>query len=150
RVLADGGATSMLDVRQAEQLVYTAGAQIPSLEQQIEQQENLISILLGNNPGSISRGKKLTEQEHPPSVPVGLPSALLERRPDIRHAEEHLIPANAEIGVARAAYFPQIPLTATAGYQSSALSALFFGPAGSWNFGASLTQPIFTAGRLKS
>jgi multidrug efflux system outer membrane protein len=150
RVLAEGGATSMLDVRQAEQLVYTAAAEIPSLEQQIEQQENLISILLGNNPGAIPRGKTLTEQQHPPTVPVGLPSSLLERRPDIRQAEQQLIAANAEIGVARAAYFPQIPLTATAGYQSSALAGLFFGPAGAWNFGASLTQPIFTAGRLKS
>jgi len=150
RVLAEGGATSMLDVRQAEQLVYTAAAEIPSLEQQIEQQENLISTLLGNNPGAIPRGKILTEQEHPPTVPVGLPSSLLERRPDIRQAEQQLIAANAEIGVARSAYFPQIPLTATAGYQSSALAGLFFGPAGAWNFGASLTQPIFTAGRLKS
>jgi multidrug efflux system outer membrane protein len=150
RLLAEGGATSMLDVRQAEQLVFTAGAEIPALEQQIEQQENLISILLGENPGSVSRGKKLTEQEHPPSVPVGLPSSLLERRPDIRQAEEQLVAANAQIGVARAAYFPQIPLTATAGYQSSALTGLFAGPAGAWNFGASLTQPIFTAGRLKS
>jgi multidrug efflux system outer membrane protein len=150
RVLAEGGATSLLDVRQAEQLVFTAAAQVPSFEQQVEQQENLISILLGSNPGSVPRGKRLTEQEHPPTVPVGLPSALLERRPDIRQAEEQLIAANAEIGVARAAYFPQIPLTATAGYQSSALSALFFGPAGAWNFGASLTQPIFTGGRLKS
>lgn len=150
RVLADGGATSMLDVRQAEQLVYTAGAEIPSLEQQIEQQENLISILLGNNPGPIPRGKTLTEQEHPPTVPSGLPSSLLERRPDIREAEQQLISANAEIGVARAAYFPQILLTATSGYQSSALAGLFSGPAGLWSFGASLTQPIFTAGRLKS
>src|SRR5215472_13068560 len=100
RVLAEGGATSMLDVRQAEQLVYTAAAEIPTLEQQIEQQENLISILLGNNPGPISRGRKLTEQEHPPAVPVGLPSSLLERRPDIRQAEEQLIAANALIGVA--------------------------------------------------
>src|SRR6516225_667467 len=150
KLLAEGGSTSLLDVRQAEQLVFTAAANVPSLEQQIEQQENLISILLGNNPGPIPRGKKLTEQAHPPTVPVGLPSSLLERRPDIHQAEEQLIAANAEIGVARAAYFPQIPLTATAGYQSSALSALFFGPAGAWNFGASLTQPIFTAGRLKS
>lgn len=150
RLLAEGGATSMLDVRQAEQLVFTAGAEIPALEQQIEQQENLISILLGDNPGPISRGKKLTEQAHPPSVPVGLPSSLLERRPDIRQAEEQLVAANAQIGVARAAYFPQIPLTAAAGYQSSALTGLFAGPAGAWNFGASLTQPIFTAGRLKS
>lgn len=150
RLLAEGGATSMLDVRQAEQLVFTAAAEIPALEQQIEQQENLISVLLGNNPGSVPRGKKLTEQEHPPTVPVGLPSALLERRPDVRQAEEQLIAANAQIGVARAAYFPQIPLTATAGYQSTALTGLFTGPAGLWNFGASLTQPVFTAGRLKS
>ena len=150
RVLADGGATSMLDVRQAEQLVYTAAAEIPTLEQQIEQQENLISILIGNNPGPIPRGKKLTEQEHSPEVPVGVPSSLLERRPDIHEAEEQLVAANAEIGVARAAYFPQIPLTAQAGYQSSALTSLFSGPAGLWNFGATATQPIFTAGRLKS
>lgn len=150
RLLAEGGATSLLDVRQAEQLVFTAAAEIPSLEQQIEQEENLISILLGQNPGPIPRGKKLTEQDHPPSVPVGLPSSLLERRPDIRQAEEQLVAFNAQIGVARAAYFPDIPLTATAGYQSTALTSLFTGPAGLWNFGASLTQPIFTAGRLKS
>jgi multidrug efflux system outer membrane protein len=150
RLLAEGGATSMLDVRQAEQLVFTAAAEIPALELQIEQEENLISIFLGNNPGPVPRGKKLTEQEHPPTVPVGLPSSLLERRPDVRQAEEQLIAANAQIGVARAAYFPQIPLTASAGYQSTALTALFAGPAGMWNFGASLTQPIFTAGRLKS
>jgi multidrug efflux system outer membrane protein len=150
QVLANGGATSLLDVRQAEQLVFTASAQIPTLEQQIEQQENLISVLLGNNPGPVPRGKKLTEQEHPPTVPAGLPSALLERRPDVRQAEEQLVAANAQIGVAKAAYFPDIPLTATAGYQSSALSSLFTGPAGFWTFGASLTQPIFTGGRLKS
>ena len=150
QLLANGGATSLLDVRQAEQLVFTAAAEIPSLEQQIEQEENLISILMGNNPGPVPRGKVLTEQQHPPTVPVGLPSALLERRPDIRQAEEQLVAFNAQIGVARAAYFPDIPLTATAGYQSTALTSLFTGPAGFWNFGASLTQPIFTAGRLKS
>src|SRR5215831_9659800 len=81
RLLAEGGATSMLDVRQAEQLVFTAGSQIPALEQQIEQEENLISFLLGTNPGPVPRGKQLTEQHHPPSVPAGLPSSLLERRP---------------------------------------------------------------------
>ncbi|HEY6971847.1 MAG TPA: efflux transporter outer membrane subunit [Candidatus Angelobacter sp.] len=148
--LAEGGATSMLDVRQAEQLVFTAASQVPSLEQQIEQQENFISILLGNNPGPIARGKELTEQEHPPSVPAGLPSSLLERRPDVRQVEAQLAAASAQIGVARAAYFPDITLTSTAGYQSSALSNLFTGPAGLWNFGAALTQPIFTAGRLRS
>jgi outer membrane protein, multidrug efflux system len=150
QLLAQGGSTSLLDVRQAEQLVFTASSEIPSLEQQIEQQENAISILLGNNPGPIPRGRKLTEQERPPTVPAGLPSSLLERRPDIRQGEEQLIAANAEIGVAKAAYFPQISLTGSSGYQSSALTNLFSGPAGFWNFGASLAQPIFTAGKLRS
>jgi multidrug efflux system outer membrane protein len=150
RLLADGGSTSMLDVRQAEQLVFTAASEVPTLEQQIEQEENFISTLLGNNPAPVPRGRKLTEQAHPPVVPAGLPSSLLERRPDVRQAEEQLISANAQIGVARAAYFPQISLTATAGYQSSALTSLFTGPAGLWNFGGTLTQPIFTAGRLRS
>jgi len=150
RVLANGGATSLLDVRQAEQLVFTATAEIATLQQQIEQQENFLSILLGRNPGDIPRGQSLTEQHQPPEVPPGLPSDLLERRPDVRQAEEQLIAANAEIGVARAAYFPQISLSGTGGFQSSALSNLFTGPAGAWSFGASLTQPIFTAGRLRS
>jgi outer membrane protein, multidrug efflux system len=150
QTLANGGATSMLDVRQAEQLVDTAAENIPDLERRIEQQENFLSTLLGNNPGPIARGMKLTEQSHPPDVPAGLPSTLLERRPDIREAEAQLIAANAQIGVAKAAYFPQINLTATAGYQSSALTSLFTGPAGLWNFGGSLVQPIFTGGRIRS
>jgi outer membrane protein, multidrug efflux system len=150
QTLANGGATSMLDVRQAEQLVDTAAENIPDLERRIEQQENFLSTLLGNNPGPIARGMKLTEQSHPPDVPAGLPSTLLERRPDIREAEAQLIAANAQIGVAKAAYFPQINLTATAGYQSSALTGLFTGPAGLWNFGGSLVQPIFTGGRIRS
>jgi multidrug efflux system outer membrane protein len=149
-ILADHGSTSLLDVRQAEQLVFTAAAEIPSLEQQIEQEENLISILLGNNPDSVPRGKPLTEQTRPPDVPAGLPSSLLERRPDIRQAEQQLIAANAQIGVAKAAYFPQISLSGSAGFQSTALTNLFSGPAGTWDIGASLTQPIFTAGRLRS
>jgi multidrug efflux system outer membrane protein len=148
--LANGGATSMLDVRQAEQLVSTAAETIPDLERQIEQQENFLSTLLGDNPGPIARGMKLTEQPHAPEVPAGLPSSLLERRPDIREAEAQLIAANAQIGVAKAAYFPQINLTATAGYQSSALTSLFSGPAGLWSFGGSLVQPIFTGGRIRS
>jgi multidrug efflux system outer membrane protein len=149
-ILAEGGSTSLLDVRQAEQLVFTAAAEIPSLEQQIEQEENLISILLGNNPDSVPRGKPLTEQTRPPDVPAGLPSSLLERRPDIRQAEQQLIAANAQIGVAKAAYFPQISLSGSAGFQSAALTNLFSGPAGTWDIGSSLTQPIFTAGRLRS
>jgi outer membrane protein, multidrug efflux system len=150
QVLAKGGATSLLDVRQAEQLVFTAGAEIPALEQQIEQQENFLSILLGQNPGDIPRGQTLTEQRQPPQVPPELPSSLLERRPDIRQAEEQLVAANAEIGVARAAYFPQISLSGSGGFQSSALTNLFSGPAAAWSFGASLAQPIFTGGRLRS
>jgi outer membrane protein, multidrug efflux system len=150
QLLSDHGATSLLDVRQAEQLVYTAGEQIPDLERRIEQQENFISILLGKNPAAVPRGRKLTEQPHAPEVPAGLPSSLLERRPDIRQSEQQLIAFNAQIGVAKAAYFPQITLTGTGGYRSSALTSLFSGPAALWNFGASLTQPIFTGGRIRS
>jgi outer membrane protein, multidrug efflux system len=149
-LLTEHGIDTMLDQRQAEQLVYTAAAQVPDFERQIEQQENTLSVLLGNNPGAIPRGLGLTEQPHAPEVPPGLPSALLERRPDIHEAEQNLIAANAQIGVARAAYFPQISLTGTGGYQSSALSSLFTGPAGIWNFGGSFTQPIFEGGRLKN
>jgi len=148
--LEQQGINSFLDVRQSEQLVYTAAAEVPDFERQIRQEENAISILLGKNPGDIPRGLKLTEQPHAPEVPAGLPSSLLERRPDIREAEENLIAANAQIGVARAAYFPQISLTGTAGFESPALTSLFTGPAGVWNLAASLTQPIFEGGRLKS
>ncbi len=150
RTLADGGVGTMLDVRQAEQLVAVAAESIPDLERRIQQQENFISTLLGNNPGPIARGMKLTEQPHLPEVPAGIPSRLLERRPDIRAAEAQLMAANAQIGVAKAAYFPQITLTANSGFQSSALTSLFTGPAGFWNFGGSLAQPIFTGGRIKS
>jgi outer membrane protein, multidrug efflux system len=150
QILANGGATSLLDVRQAEQLVFTVSAEVPALEQQIKQQENFLSVLLGQNPSDIPRGQTLTEQHQFPEIPPGLPSTLLERRPDIRQAEAQLIATNAEIGVARAAYFPQISLSGIGGFQSSALSNLFTGPAGAWSFGASLTQPIFTGGRLRS
>ena len=150
KTLQEHGANSMLDVRQAEQLVYTASEQVPDLERRIGQEENALSILLGNNPGDIPRGLKLTEQSHPPEVPAGLPSALLERRPDIRQAEEQLVAANAEIGVARAAFFPQISLTGSAGYQSSSLSSLFTGPSGFWSMAGGLTQPIFQGGRIRS
>jgi multidrug efflux system outer membrane protein len=150
QLLADHGATSMLDVRQAEQLVYTAAEQVPDLERRIQQEENLISTLLGQNPGAVSRGLKLTQQPHMPQVPAGLPSALLERRPDIRQAEEQLVAFNAQIGVAKAAYFPQITLTGDAGYQSAALTSLFSGPAGFFSLGGSLAQPLFAGGRIRS
>jgi len=150
RIRESGGTVSMLDVRQSEQLVYTATANIPSLERSIEQQENLISILLGDNPEPILRGKLLVENHFPLVVPAGLPSSLLERRPDLQAAEQQLIAANAQIGVAKAAYFPAITLTAIAGYQSTALTSLFTGPAGLWSFGGQLAQPIFTAGKLRA
>src|SRR5579864_158969 len=150
KTLQEHGVNSMLDVRQAEQLVYTASEQVPDLERRIAQQENALSILLGNNPGDIPRGLKLTEQPHAPEVPAGLPSALLERRPDVRQAEQQLIAANAEIGVARSAFFPQISLTGSAGYQSSALNSLFTGPSGFWSMAGALAQPIFQGGRIRS
>jgi multidrug efflux system outer membrane protein len=150
RLQEQQGAASLLEVRQAEQLVFTAAELIPDLERRIEQQENFISTLLGNNPGAVARGRMLTEQPLAAAVPPGLPSALLERRPDIRLAEQQLIAANARIGVAKAAYFPQITLTAAGGFQSSALSNLFSGPAGLWSLVGGLTQPIFTAGRIRS
>ena len=150
QVREKGGTTSLLEVRQSEQLVYTAAANIPDLERRIEQQENLISILLGRNPSPITRGKSLVEYAISPTVPVGLPSSLIQRRPDIESAEQQLIAANARIGVARAAYFPQIALTAIGGYQSSALTDLFTSPAGLWSVGGQLVQPIFTGGRIRS
>jgi len=150
QTLEQHGISSLLDVRQSEQLVYTAATEIPDFEREIALQENAISILLGNNPDDVPRGLKLTEEPHSPEVPTGLPSSLLERRPDIRQAEQNLIAANAQIGVARAAYFPQISLTGSAGFESPALSNLFTGPAGIWNLAASVTQPIFEGGRLRS
>ena len=150
KVRQQGGVATMLDVRQAEQLVYSASQEVPDVERQIEQTENRISLLLGKNPGAITRGRALGDQEQPPSVPPGLPSALLERRPDIRAAEQTLIAANAEIGVARAAYFPTISLTGNLGTQSDQLSTLFTNPTSTWSFVPRITQPIFTAGRIKS
>ena len=149
-IRARGGVTALIDVRQSEQLVYTAAGSIPDLERRIEQQENFLSVLLGNNPGPITRGKSLVENSVLPTVPAGLPSSLLEKRPDIQATEQQLVAANARIGVAKAAYFPQITLTAIAGYQSPALTDLFTGPAGFWNFGGKLLQPIFTGGRIRS
>src|SRR5258706_3777796 len=145
-----GGVGTLLDLRQGEQLVYTAAETIPTLQQQIEQTENQISLLLGKSPGEVMRGLSLTEQVVPPAVPPGWPSALLDRRPDIRAAEQVLIAANAEIGVAKAAYFPQISLSGFLGGQGTQLSSLFSGPSAVWNFTPQVTQPIFTAGRLKS
>jgi len=145
-----GGVSTELDLRQAEQLVYTASETIPQIQRQIEQTENQISLLLGESPNAVLRGRGLTEQQLAPEVPPGLPSALLERRPDIRAAEQDLIAANAQIGVARAAYFPTLSLSGALGGASTQLSSLFSGPAALWNLTPQITQPIFTAGRLKS
>ncbi len=150
KLRADKGVATALDVRQAEQLVYSARAAIPDLQRAIEQEENLINLLLGQNPAPIPRGRELVAQELAPTVPAGLPSVLLQRRPDIRSAEETLVAANFSVEAARAAYFPRISLSGFLGGDSTALSSLFTGAGSVWGFGAQVTQPIFTAGRLKS
>jgi multidrug efflux system outer membrane protein len=146
------GVATKLDVLQAQQVLDTANAQIPDLERQIGQEEDAISILLGDYPKGVSRGRPLAEQALPPDVPAGLPSTLLERRPDIREAEQILIAANADIGVAKAEFFPQISLTGSGGGgfgRSSAFSSLMSSQVGIWSYGAQVSQPIFTGGALR-
>ena len=150
RLLASHGSASGLDVSQSEQLVYSASETIPDLERQIEQQENLLSILLGENPGPIVRGRALTEQPAPESVPSGLPSELLERRPDIREAEEIIVSANAQIGVAKASLFPSFSLTGMGGLESNALNRFLKQPSQSWYGALNVTQPIFAGGALRA
>jgi len=150
RVLESHGSGSGLDVSQAEQLVYTASETIPDLERQIEQQENVLSVLLGENPQSISRGRALTEQPVPEIVPAGLPSELLERRPDIRQAEQIMVAANAQIGVAKASFFPSLSLTGTGGLESNALHQFITQPSETWSAAAGVTQPVFQGGALRS
>ena len=145
-----GGVATLLDLRQSEQLVQTAAETVPAIQQQIGQTENRINLLLGQNPGSVTRGRSLTDLDMPPDVPAGLPSTLLERRPDIRAAEQDLIAANAEIGVARAAYFPRLTLSGLLGGASTQLTSLFSAEHTAWNLVPQVTQPIFTAGRIKS
>jgi len=149
RIQEAGGVVSLLDVRQAEQLAYTAASVITNTERLIEQQENALSILLGQNPGPIPRGLALVDQPEPPRIPAGIPSALLERRPDIRQAELALIAANARIGVAKADYYPAISLTADAGFQSNALTRLLSGPGVLWSVAGDAVQRVFDAGRIK-
>ena len=148
----DHGVATKLDVLQAQQTLDIANAQIPDLERQIGQEEDAISILLGSYPQSVTRGLPLVEQPLPPEVPAGLPSSLLERRPDIREAEQLLHAANAEVGVAKAQFFPQISLTGSGGGafgRSSAFSSLMSSQLGIWSYGASVSQPIFTGGALR-
>ena len=145
-----GGVATLLDLRQSEQLVDTAAESIPGFQQQIEQTENQISLLLGRGPAPVTRGRSLLTEYVPPEVPAGMPSALLDRRPDIRAAEQALIAANANIGVAKAAYFPQISLSGIIGGQSTQLASLFSARNGAWTFVPQVTQPIFAGGRIKS
>ena len=144
--LANGGATSLLDVKQAQQLVETAAAAVPELQREISVAENALSAFLGQYPSDIARGKPLTEQPLPPAVPAGLPSRLLEKRPDIQEAEQNLIAANAEIGVARAQLFPDVSLTGTYGGAALGLSHLV----SVYTLAPTITQPIFNAGQLRS
>jgi multidrug efflux system outer membrane protein len=150
QTLEAGGNTSLLDVRQAEELVSAAAANIPDTERQITQEENALQTLLGQNPGPIPRGLPIDQQPRMPVVPAGLPSTLIERRPDIRQAEEQLIAANAQIGVAKAEYFPAISLTGQVGTASNALNTLFQDSTFAYSYGAAITQPIFNAGRIRS
>jgi multidrug efflux system outer membrane protein len=145
-----GGVAQMQDVYQARILVSTADASITDTQRRIEQKENELSILLGRNPGKIERSSPLAEQTLHAEVPPGLPSSLLERRPDIRAAEQQLVAANANIGEARAAFYPRITLSGFYGHQTVALSDLFTGATRAWQFGPSITVPLFTGGRLRA
>jgi outer membrane protein, multidrug efflux system len=152
KLRVDHGVATKLDVLQAQQTLDTANATVPDLEMQIAQEENAINILLGNYPDVVTRGRTLVEQPLPPEVPGGMTSGLLERRPDIRQAEQNLVATNAEIGVAKAQFFPQISLTGSGGGafgRSSAFSSLMTTQLGIWAYGAQVSQPIFTGGALQ-
>ncbi len=150
QIREEGGVSSLVEVKQADSLVQTAKRSIPVIEQQIVRQENTISFLLGRNPGKVPRGQTLQQQKFPSQVPEGLPSSLLERRPDIRLAEQQLRAANAQIGVAKAALLPAISLTGSGGAISNALENLFENGTQFWLVGGSLVQPIFAGGRLRA
>jgi len=147
----DRGVATRLDVRQAEQLLYTATAQIASVQRDIAQTEDALSLLLGQAPGDVARGGGAVQTlDAAPLVPPGLPSSLLERRPDIRQAEQVLVAANAQIGVAKADYFPRIGLTGVLGVESRDLAELLTAPARTWSVGAAAVAPIFNAGRTRA
>jgi multidrug efflux system outer membrane protein len=141
------GQISQMIVEQARTQYETAASTIPQIESQVVQVENALSILLGRNPGPIARGKSIYELAYPP-VPAGLPSQLLGRRPDLAQAEQNLVAANAQIGAAKALYFPSISLTGAFGYESANLSDLFRGPSRTWSYAGSFAGPIFTAGAI--
>ncbi len=141
------GQVSGMTVQQARSQYETAAAQIPQIEVQIAKTENALSILLGRNPGPVERGLKLSELKMPP-IPAGLPSDLLSRRPDVLQAEQSLIAANAQMGAAKALFFPTISLTGAAGFASEELSTLWLGPSKLWNYAGNVTGPIFTGGNI--
>ncbi len=149
RARFEKGVTPMLDVNQAEIEEAEAAADLAAFERQLVQAENLLSILLGRNPGNIARGDELIDQIIPPAVPAGLPSELLQRRPDVLAAEQQLAAQVARIGVAQALRFPQLSLTGSAGLASNDLSELIDSDASIWNLGANLLQPLFTGGKNK-
>jgi multidrug efflux system outer membrane protein len=147
--LVTGGSNPLSDLRQAEENEYTASAQVPQIEEQIQQGENALRLLLGQNPGSVAHTAPNALTPVPQNLPVGLPSRLLERRPDILEAEERLAAANANIGVARAQFFPQLSISASGGVGGSDLSQIF-NPAGRLVYGiGAVTQPIFEGGKLR-
>ena len=149
KTLENGGSVPLSDVRQAEQLLYTATSEIPQIEQQIQQQENAIALLMGENPGPIAHTDPNALTPPPQDLPTGLPSQLLERRPDIQQAEATLIAANAQIGVARAQFFPSLSISASGGVGGDSLSSIF-DPAGKTIYGlGSLVQPLFEGGKLR-
>ena len=145
-----GGESAITDVYQANLLVQQAEAEVINAQRGIEQTENQISILLGRNPGPIGRGLVLNDQPHMATVPTGLPAMLLERRPDVRQSEAALMSANANVGVAKAAFFPQISLTGQFGAQSTALTSFLQGPATVWSVGAEALQPLYAGGAIRS
>jgi multidrug efflux system outer membrane protein len=149
KTLEQGGSVPLSDLREAEELEYTASAQIPQLEQQIQQQENNLRLLLGQDPGPVAHTDADALNPPPQDLPTGLPSRLLERRPDILEAEQQLIAANAQIGVARAQFFPQLSISGSGGVGGDAWSNLF-DPSGKLIYGiGSLAQPIFEGGKLR-
>jgi len=143
----EGGVTSELDLHQAEAEMHRTESILHDFEQQLSQKEHELSALLGHNPGDIQRGKNLEELSMPPAIPAGLPSALLERRPDVRQAEDVLASANARIGEAKALLYPSIALTGAYGFESTELDNLFESASSAWSLSANLLQPIFNAGQ---
>ncbi len=151
----EAGYATEVDLRRVQANLQSVKAQEDTLRLQLSKTETALAVLLGKSPRAIveeniTRGKHLNELTLVPNVPANLPSDLLERRPDVMTAEQNLIAANADIGVARTAYFPDISLTAAAGYASSALNSLFGGNSGVWNLGAGLSAPIFEGGKIKA